>query len=177
MSKRWHYDLLWVKAWRPRPGSAFEQQVSGPAKCVFYRLLALVDDDGLSMLGGADPIDGLARLLDWPSGPPRRSLARYIDELVKHRCIDLGRDAVMVRKFRQWQRAGTERSALPRRKVFERDGWKCTYCGDPISMESGEVDHVVPFSRGGSDEMHNLAAACRPCNRDKGAKTPAEWVQ
>jgi hypothetical protein len=69
------------------------------------------------------------------------------------------------------------RPGLQRRVVFERAGWKCTYCGCPVSMEGGHVDHVVPKSRGGSDAIENLAAACMRCNIGKGARTPEEWRQ
>lgn len=67
------------------------------------------------------------------------------------------------------------RGSLPRREVFERDGWLCAYCRAAVSMESGHVDHVIPRSRGGSDELGNLTAACAPCNLSKGARTPSEW--
>jgi 5-methylcytosine-specific restriction endonuclease McrA len=48
----------------------------------------------------------------------------------------------------------------------------CVYCGGPGPFE---VDHIVPVSRGGSDDMANLAAACRPCNRSKGSLLLEEW--
>lgn len=32
-----------------------------------------------------------------------------------------------------------------------------------------EVDHIRPWSQGGSDEVWNLQATCRPCNRTKSA--------
>jgi len=59
-----------------------------------------------------------------------------------------------------------------RRYVFERDGHACTECG---SAQRLEVDHMLPTSRGGSDEPDNLQALCQPCNGSKGAKTMAEW--
>lgn len=68
-----------------------------------------------------------------------------------------------------------DRGRVDRKSLFERDGWKCVYCGDGVTMESGCADHVVPFVAGGSDELVNLATACAPCNRSKGAKTPEEW--
>jgi 5-methylcytosine-specific restriction endonuclease McrA len=52
-----------------------------------------------------------------------------------------------------------------RRQVFERDGYTCQYCG--TKNQPLEVDHVVPFSRGGGNEIENLKTACRQCNRQK----------
>lgn len=43
----------------------------------------------------------------------------------------------------------------------------CVYCGGP----GGEVEHVVPSSRGGSAEWDNLASACRSCNASKHASS------
>lgn len=50
-----------------------------------------------------------------------------------------------------------------RKRVLERDGYICAYCGN----EANEADHIVPRNAGGKDEMSNLVAACRPCNGRK----------
>jgi 5-methylcytosine-specific restriction endonuclease McrA len=55
--------------------------------------------------------------------------------------------------------------------VLDRDGWTCCYCG----REATEVDHVEPRARGGATTPANLVAACRPCNKGKGIRTPGEW--
>ena len=60
-----------------------------------------------------------------------------------------------------------------RAAVFLRDGHACRYCG---SGENLACDHVVPKSRGGGDELENLATACRSCNSSKGGRTPEEWL-
>ena len=52
-------------------------------------------------------------------------------------------------------------------KLIERDGEFCAYCG---SGDDLHVDHVVPRSKGGSNEMINLKVCCWTCNyakRDK----------
>lgn len=55
--------------------------------------------------------------------------------------------------------------------VLERDQFRCRYCGRPTSETVIlEVDHIHPRSKGGSDEMGNLATACWDCNSGKGAK-------
>lgn len=47
----------------------------------------------------------------------------------------------------------------------------CAYCGGVAT----EIDHVVPLSRGGGNEMTNLAPACRRCNSSKGNRSLEEW--
>lgn len=65
-----------------------------------------------------------------------------------------------------------------RTAVFVRDYYRCVYCGCDVSAESGigiHCDHILPVSKGGTDEMSNLATACAPCNFSKGSKRLAEW--
>lgn len=62
-----------------------------------------------------------------------------------------------------------------RRTVYARDDYTCAYCGE--RGRKLECDHVIPVSRGGSNDLDNLVTACRPCNRSKRDKTPAEWRQ
>lgn len=61
---------------------------------------------------------------------------------------------------------------LMRAAVMRRDNYTCWYCGAPAD----EVDHVEPWVQGGLTVMANLVAACQPCNRAKGDRTPAEWA-
>lgn len=68
-----------------------------------------------------------------------------------------------------------ERRAIPlpiRRAVIERDGNMCRYCGD--TSGPFELDHVLPWSRGGQDTVDNLVRACLPCNRAKRDGIPTE---
>jgi hypothetical protein len=59
-------------------------------------------------------------------------------------------------------------SKRTRFKVFDRDDYKCRYCGktpeDGITLE---VDHIHPTSKGGTNELHNLVTSCFDCNRGK----------
>lgn len=57
-----------------------------------------------------------------------------------------------------------------RQQIHQHYGNKCVYCGAP----SEEVDHVVPVSKGGTNEFSNLVASCRTCNRVKSDRTLAE---
>ena len=50
-----------------------------------------------------------------------------------------------------------------RQLVLERDYFTCHYCG----QEANTVDHLIPISKGGTDEATNMVAACNPCNSGK----------
>ncbi len=60
-------------------------------------------------------------------------------------------------------------------KIRESLHDKCSYCGMPLNG-GGEVDHMLPISRGGSNDPSNLTLACRTCNRDKTNKTALEFI-
>ena len=52
-------------------------------------------------------------------------------------------------------------------EVFKRDSFTCQYCGQSAPQVILEVDHIVPVSKGGDDELTNLITSCRDCNRGK----------
>lgn len=58
-------------------------------------------------------------------------------------------------------------------RIFQRDGYVCRYCRK--AHVQLECDHVIPVSRGGSNDDSNLATACRPCNRRKSNKMPSQF--
>ena len=60
--------------------------------------------------------------------------------------------------------------ASVRVSVLHRDGYKCLFCGCSAKQVQLEVDHIVPFSQGGSNDPRNLQTLCFDCNRGKGAR-------
>lgn len=52
-------------------------------------------------------------------------------------------------------------------EIFKRDGFKCKYCGATNDASQLHVDHVIPVSRGGSNDPLNLVTACILCNSGK----------
>lgn len=56
------------------------------------------------------------------------------------------------------------RAATLTAAVLNRDGYRCCWCGGRATT----AEHIVPRSRGGSDDLGNLAAACLPCNASRG---------
>lgn len=58
-------------------------------------------------------------------------------------------------------------SKRQRFEIFKRDGFLCTYCGATPMNSALRLDHVIPFSKGGSDDPDNLVTACFDCNAGK----------
>lgn len=60
-------------------------------------------------------------------------------------------------------------------EIFERDGWICQLCGDPIERDakapqdlSVSLDHIVSLSNGGAHSPENSQCAHYLCNSRKG---------
>ena len=54
-------------------------------------------------------------------------------------------------------------------QVTAQAGAVCEYCRYPEEFNSGRFagDHILPRSRGGTDDLTNLALSCRSCNERK----------
>lgn len=71
-----------------------------------------------------------------------------------------------------------------REQFADRQPRPCEYCGKPCIngtdrgvVRLATVDHRVPFSRGGTDAIANLAIACYKCNHLKGPLTEDEFLR
>ncbi len=58
-------------------------------------------------------------------------------------------------------------STAERKRVYEKFGGKCAYCGQPITYKEMQVEHMEPLALGGADSMENYMPACRICNHYK----------
>jgi hypothetical protein len=63
---------------------------------------------------------------------------------------------------------------VSRWRIFERDGWTCHICGDPVDrnaevpdLAAPTLDHVVPLARGGRHTETNIKTAHFYCNSVK----------
>lgn len=118
----------------------------------------------------------------------RRIVGPYDPEIHRYRAV-LGAPRVTADRARR---------RMPpvriEREVFERDGWRCRFCGIRIVAKKAirvldarfprvlrwsqtgdaekhcaflalcsSLDHVLPHSRGGTNDLDNLVAACGPC--------------
>lgn len=52
-------------------------------------------------------------------------------------------------------------------KIYERDGYKCRYCGKQLTRFTCTLDHVTPVAEDGTNSFDNLVTACLECNSRK----------
>jgi 5-methylcytosine-specific restriction endonuclease McrA len=60
------------------------------------------------------------------------------------------------------------------RGIWERDSGVCQYTGRKLRPHEGNIDHVVPLSRGGPTSWDNCVLADKRVNSRKGSKLPEE---
>jgi 5-methylcytosine-specific restriction endonuclease McrA len=62
--------------------------------------------------------------------------------------------------------------------LFARDRYRCQYCGRSAAelkpREALTRDHLLPLSRGGTNDWANVVTACGPCNTRKANRLPEE---
>ncbi|MDR7231352.1 hypothetical protein J2X45_002447 [Caulobacter sp. BE264] len=52
-------------------------------------------------------------------------------------------------------------------RIVRRDDYRCQHCQKKLQDTEVEFDHIIPVSKGGSSEEHNIRLTCFDCNRDK----------
>ena len=67
-----------------------------------------------------------------------------------------------------------KRPKLNAKSIRERDGNRCQYTGRILRPDEGNLDHVVPRSRGGKDAWENLVWSSKEVNARKGNRLPHE---
>ncbi|MFQ5954975.1 MAG: HNH endonuclease [Kiloniellales bacterium] len=61
-------------------------------------------------------------------------------------------------------------------KIFERDCYKCVYCGKQLTRYTATLNHVTPVSAGGDNGYDNLVPACFACNSMKTGRPLGDFL-
>ncbi len=55
-----------------------------------------------------------------------------------------------------------------KKKILERDGRSCFYCGKIMELKDVSLEHLIPLSMGGKNELSNMVLAHEKCNNEVG---------
>ncbi len=61
-------------------------------------------------------------------------------------------------------------------KVYERDEYKCRYCGKQLTRFTATLDHVKAVTEGGDNSFENLVTACLDCNSRKNNRPVGDFL-
>ena len=73
------------------------------------------------------------------------------------------------RRFTQYERI----------TVYQKYNGKCALCGRYLKYDAScmTLDHIIPLSKGGTNDIENLQLSCKRCNLLKSDYMPFEFVR
>ena len=74
----------------------------------------------------------------------------------------------------QYNKVPVVRPRFTTKNLWQRDKGTCQYTGKVLTPKTGNVDHVVPRSRGGKTSWTNCVLCHKDVNAQKGNRTPTE---
>ena len=87
-------------------------------------------------------------------------------------------DYLDKRGERIWQHRASESgyvSGSTRYNVLKRAKYRCELCGAHETQVALHVDHIMPRSKGGPDDLSNFQALCQTCNTNKRAEDDTDF--
>lgn len=99
--------------------------------------------------------------------------SKFVEDLTQQKTLgDINvKDIRVILMYNKPAKPKRQRTRIPRglrHEVFKRDNYTCVECG--AKKEDGatlHVDHKIPVSKGGTDELDNLQTLCSDCNLNK----------
>lgn len=53
------------------------------------------------------------------------------------------------------------------KKILSRSDYKCAHCGKKLDLKTKTREHIIPVTKGGTNDMANMCALCKECNTIK----------
>lgn len=64
-----------------------------------------------------------------------------------------------------------------KKTIYAKANGKCAICGKPVKYKEMTVDHRVPLTKGGTNDLENLQLAHLSCNRAKADMSSDEFLE
>lgn len=133
------------------------------------RAVSLLFQDHASVI---HPVGGHYEILsaeqwleDSMANPPRPHEASV-------RSIKFALRAPQILLLKEYDRVPVQETKLNRRSIFERDEFRCQYCGEVFAESHLNIDHVIPRDKGGVTSWENVVTSCIDCNSRKANRVP-----
>lgn len=140
----------------------------------------------VQMVGAVYSGEGRTYLMLFPEegmeGPKLETVEMGLDEwrqlikqadLLETEVLDRAKDGELVKVIMRKSARQVEEGS--RWKVFQRDGYRCRYCGKtgvPLT-----VDHLICWESLGPTIEANLATSCKKCNKVRGETPYDQWLR
>lgn len=108
-------------------------------------------------------------------------VAGWIDYSLEHPHKE-GRDSIQTVRYalripkvlllKHYDRVPVKEVRFSKEAVFERDGYRCQYCGEVFPTHHLNLDHVIPREMGGKTSWENIVTSCVQCNTRKANRMP-----
>lgn len=98
-----------------------------------------------------------------------KELCEYIAESVRDLGL-YGDENMSIKKYIGYKKTNDRIKAI----LLKIGQGKCAICNIEINKKTMTIDHIIPLSQAGHNDLVNLQATCLQCNHDKGneRKTP-----
>lgn len=113
-------------------------------------------------------------MVAWTAGASEFTISGGINRLTGLRSTIAINSIIAIKRSGKHKHPQRNIPPLTNRELFLRDAHLCMYCGGNFRESALTRDHVIPFSRGGTDRWSNVVTSCKYCNTRKGNKTPEE---
>lgn len=93
----------------------------------------------------------------------------YIDTCITGKVPEVGKKPAGVNRKRF--------SKEDRISIYRKTDGHCYLCGELVAFNSFEIEHHIPVSKGGTNELCNLFCSCHNCNSIKRNVYPQDFME
>ena len=98
--------------------------------------------------------------------------------VIRRLCEERMQDFIASRGLAIWNHRLVDTQPVPnsvRYQVLKSANGKCVLCGISATEAALHVDHIVPRSEGGTNDIENLQCLCEQCNLGKSNKDDTDF--